>query len=173
LELHARIFDRRAIGGHRRSEGGCTRTRLVNLFAGDKASVGEVLRPLRGDLGLVRLCGVAREVRFRLMERRFEGTTIQREEDLSGLYVVALLKIDGGELAGDLRANGDGGIRLRRADQMDLEGHILLNDRRDGHGHGWRRRCVPLRLLSRAPKTRWKSEGRQRGDDQTTCNTHC
>ena len=74
-------------------------------------------------------CAVSRcQVRFGLIQRRFERPMVEREEHLPGLHVVALLEVDRLQLACDLGPHGDRRERLDSADDAHVERHFLLDD---------------------------------------------
>ena len=88
---------------------------------------------LRGGVGGLR--HVAVEVRLRLLQRRFERTAVEREQDLPVRDVVAFGEVDAGQLARGLRADGDGRERLGRADDADFDRHRLLDHGADRDGY--------------------------------------
>ena len=100
---------------------------------------------------LAGLRGVARQIRFGLMQRGFERPTIEREQHLPGLHIVALLEVDVRQLAGDLRSHGDGRERLDGADDVHVERHVLLDDSIDGDGHRGLRRAGAWDSARRLP----------------------
>ena len=108
LQLHGRVVDRRPVGGQCAFERSDRRARGVDLLPGRDPAVGKVLIALRLRLGVGGLGGVALQVRARLLERRFERTAIEREEQLALPDVVAFLEFHRCELAGQLRAHRDG-----------------------------------------------------------------
>ena len=123
----------------------------VALLARADAALDEVVHSLRNDLCVGRLRGIARQIRFGLVQRGFERPMIEREQHLPGLHVVALLEVDVFQLAGHLRSHGDGRERLDGADDVHVERHFLLDDSIDGDGHGGLRRSLGLDLARRSP----------------------
>ena len=133
------------------SSAAAVRARGIALLARADAALDEVVHSLRNDLRVGGLRRVAREVRFGLIQRRFERPVVEREQHLPGLHVVTLLEVDGLQLAGDLRAHGHGGKCLDRADDVHVERHILFDDLVDGDGNcGLRRACAGALRVARA-----------------------
>ena len=142
LELHLRVLQRRLVGIHGGVERGDRRLRGIDLLAGRDASLRQLLEPLGLLRGVGGLREIAIEVGLRLLQRRFERTPIEREQDLPGGDVVAFGEVDARQLAGRLGANRHARERLGRADDADLDRHRLPNDRSDRDGH---RRAPPPR----------------------------
>jgi hypothetical protein len=139
LQLDFRVFDGGAISTHDGIEsrgGGAGR---ITLLARTDAALDEVFHSLRDDFGVGCLRSVARQVRFGLVQRCFERPVIECEEHLPFAHVVALLEIDGLQLACHLRPHGDGRKGLYGADDVDVERHLLFDYAIDGDGHRGRR----------------------------------
>ena len=145
LQLHLGVFNRGAIGRQCGLERGDLRARRVARLTRDNAALCQLLLPLQNRLRVRGRGRIALECGGRLQQRRFERSAVQREELLPLLHVVTLLEFDGGELAGDLGADGHRRIRLDRADHADLERHVLLDGSRGRDGH-CRRGRILLRL---------------------------
>ncbi len=75
---------------------------------------------------------VALERRLGLVQRGLERPLVERDEQLALLDVVAFYEMDGGELAGDLRAHRNRGRGDDAADALHDDRHRFLHDRRDG-----------------------------------------
>src|SRR5262245_49095369 len=85
--------------------------------------------------GIGSLRQIAIEIGLRLLKRRFERTTVEREQDLTRLYVVAFCEVDAGQLASCLGTNRHAREGFGRADDTDLDRHRLLDDRADRDGY--------------------------------------
>jgi hypothetical protein len=135
LQLHFRVLDRSLVGIDGRVQGRDRGTRGVHLLACGDSSLRELVKALGLLRGICGLSDVAIEVRLRLLQRRFERTTVQREQDLARHHVVAFGEVDAGQLARGLRANGDARERLGRANHADFDRHGLLHHgaNRDGY----------------------------------------
>jgi hypothetical protein len=134
LELHLRVFHRGGIRTHRRFER-CGRCQGgVPFCARADSAFDEVVEALGNGLRITRLGEVATQVRLGLAQRGLERAPVQREQHLSGLHIIALTKIYRGQLAGNLRPDGDTGKGLGGAYDVDLERHRLDGDRRNRYG---------------------------------------
>ena len=111
------------------------RARRVALLARADSALDEIFHSLRNHLGVGSLRGVARQVRFGLIQRGLERPMIEREQHLAGLHVVTLLEIDGLQLARHLCPYGDCRERLHGADNVHVERHFLLDDIAHGDGN--------------------------------------
>ena len=166
LELDGGVLDGRPIGADRRLERRRGRAGRVDLLARGDAALGELLGALRLGGGIRELRLVPRERGFSLLQRRFERTSIEREQDLPLRDVVAFLEVDRGELAGDLRADGHAGRSLDGANRAELERHRLADDLRERHRN---RRCAAgARRASRAFRpTRFTAPRTDQRDNQS------
>ena len=151
LQLNLRVFDGGAVGADDGIERRGRRARRVALLARADAALDEVVHSLRDDFGVRRLRRVARQVRFGLIQRGFERPMVEREQHLSGLHIVALLEVDGLQLAGHLGSHGDGRKRLDGADDVHVERHFLLDDPVDGDGNCGLRRAWRSGPARRSP----------------------
>ena len=155
LQLDLRVFDGRAVGADDRIERGGGGARRVALLARADSALDEIFHSLCNDLGVGGLRRVARQVRFGLIQRRFERPMVEREEHLPGLHVVALLEVDGFQLACHLCSHGDSREGLDRTDDVHVERHFLLDDPVDRDGNrGLRRACAGG--LGVARRTGWE-----------------
>ncbi len=93
LQLDFGVLDRGAVGFDRRRQGGGAALRRVDLFAGRNAALGQVLIALGLRRGVRRLRDVPFEVGLRLLQRGFERPSIELEERLAFLDVVAFLEL--------------------------------------------------------------------------------
>ena len=94
LQLHLRVLHRRFVGIHGRISAATVGLRRIHLLARRDAALRQLLEPL----GLLRRVGglreIAIEVGLRLLQRRFERTPIEREQDLPGRDVIAFGEVD-------------------------------------------------------------------------------
>ena len=141
LQLHFRVFDSGGVGADTGFERCSRRACRVTLLARADAALDEVVHALRNDLCVVQLRGIARQIRFRLMQRGFERPMIEPEQHLLRLNIVALVEVDLSQLAGHLRSYGDGRERLGGADDVRVERHDFLDHSIDGDGHRGLRRA--------------------------------
>ena len=136
-------FRRQPVGADDGIERGGCRARRIALLARADSALDEVFHSLRNHLGVGGLRGVARQVRFGLIQRGLERPMIEREEHLPGLHVVTLLEIDVFQLARHLCSHGDCRERLDCTDDVYVERHFLLDDSAHGDGNrGLRRACA-------------------------------
>ncbi len=156
LQLDFRIFDGSGVGPDDSIERGGCRARRIALLARADSALDEIFHSLRDHFGVGSLRGVARQVRFGLIQRGLERSMIEREEHLPGLHVVTLLEIDVLQLARHLCPYGDCRERLHDTDDVHVERHFLLDDIAHGDGNCGLRRAR-ARGLSVACRT-----GRQR-----------
>src|SRR6202022_3670223 len=74
-----------------------------------------------------------------LMQGRFERPRIDRDQQVTLFYVLALAEMNLGDLAVDLRLHRNARVGLNRADGVELQGdglaHDLSNQHRDGAPH--------------------------------------
>ena len=77
---------------------------------------------------------VAGDVGLRLVERGFQGAAVDFEELLALLDEIAFLEIDLGQLAAHQGFDGDGGVGLDVADDLDFHRHVAGGSL--GHGDG-------------------------------------
>ena len=141
-ELRLRAFDRGLVGfdrrrrSHRRRRA-TARPRPSTRGRGDELrlavgcdllifGVGAVARELR--FGLVEQRLIADEIGLGLLQRRLERPRIDHEELVALLDDVAFVEERLLQLAGDLRADRNGGVRLDVADGRDVDRHVLLRD---------------------------------------------
>ena len=174
-ELHARVvhrrllreelrfgaFDVRLVGFDERRRGVGLRLRELRRVLRQDAALRQLALALGGDLLIFRVGGVAIELRFGLRferlvaaqlrfglrQRRFEGTPIEREEQLAGLHEIALVERDLLQLPGHLRADRNGGVCLDVADCGDVHGHVALR-----HLGGDHRRIAAAAADPRPPR---------------------
>src|SRR5205085_4237944 len=74
------------------------------------------------------------QIRLDLIEHGLERPRIDREQQVTGLYVVAFVEMNLSQLAAHLSLDRDGRIGLDVADDVDLQRHVLL---RDGSHSNW------------------------------------
>src|SRR3984893_765146 len=112
---------------------------LVGLLARAHAVLLQVAVPPLVSGGLKKLRTVAGEIGLGLMQGRFERPRIDRDQQVTPFYVLALAEMNLGDLAVDLRLHRNARVGLNRADGMELQGdgltHDLGNQHRDGPAH--------------------------------------
>src|SRR5439155_20373863 len=135
---------------------------LVVLLARDQAALHELLVALLLHAGVVSLRLITREVRLglrdrrlvlghgrlRLLERRFEGPRVDREEEVARLDLLPFGEMDLEDLPAQKRVHGHGRGRLDIADALDLHGYVAGLDGGRGDGHGRRPRTLGLGLVA-------------------------
>jgi len=157
LQLDFGILDRSAVGAHRGVEGGGGCARRIALLACADAAFDEVIHALRDHFRVRGLRGVAREIRFGLIQCGFERAMVEREEHLTGLNVIALIEIDVFQLARDLSSDGYRRKCLGRSDDIDIERHDFLDNVIDRDGYCGLR-CACVGTLSVAGRTGGKRD---------------
>ena len=75
---------------------------------------------------------ILRQVGGGLVQRGLERPGIDGEQQVAGLDVIALVEVNGGQLAAHLRLHGNGRVGFHVADDLDLHRDVLLG----GHGYG-------------------------------------
>src|SRR5262249_48857336 len=113
-------------------------------------------------LRLAQLSPRLRQVRLGLLESGLERPSVDREQEVALLDVLALAEVHGHQLPADLGLHLDRRDRLDGADRPDLGGHRFLDGSADDNRHrGW-----PGRARGFLPPGRIRAAGPETGEDQ-------
>ena len=161
----------RAIGFHSCLERFWITLRLIILFARNDALLDQSAIPFQfnftvfclGDI-LGKICfslflqgHVFRNVGLRLAHIRFEGTRVDREQQIALPDVRTVSEVNLKNAAGDLRLDGNNFARDRLADRVDIIRHVLHY----GFGNSDRRRRSLESLLCRFIRAARRKSGSQ------------
>jgi hypothetical protein len=117
---------------------------------------------------LLHLHPVLGQVCLGLGERRLIGARVDAEQQVALAHVLALLDVGSQELAANLGLDRDHGVRLDRADRLDLDRHLLALHGGDRHRHhgtaGGRRLLLGLRIATGAGRRRRQRQQQQNLD---------
>ncbi len=137
---------------------------LVERLLRDDGAAREALAALQVALREGEIGARLRESRLGLVERRLEGAAIDREQGLALAHHLAVLEVDGVEIAGHARAHLDIVDGDEAPDILVMIGNELLDRLRDGH---LRRRRSGSRALGLRLAVSAAGEGRGERSNQT------